>query len=205
MRGILQALRRISRAHVVNAIAILLIVAIVIPFAAHAVPAVVGASESYVVQSGSMEPALQTGSVIFVYETEPEDIAEGDIIVYDLRGENRKVTTHRVVNVQSGDGLAFRTKGDANEEADPYVVPAESVIGTVPTLEPLGMPMTIPYLGYALIYLSNKWAIFWFAMVPAGLLIVTEIYALVKEARAGGSNEQSVTEWDGSHAEEGNR
>lgn len=205
MRRILQAPRRISKAHVVNVVAILLIVAFIFPFVAHAIPGVIGASESYVVKSGSMEPALETGSVIFVYETQPETIEEGDIIVYDLRGENRKVTTHRVVEVNRDDGLSFRTKGDANEEADPYTVPAQSVIGTVPVIEPLGVPATVPYLGQALIYLSSKWAIFWLAMVPAGLLIVTEIYALVREARASGSNEQSVTDWDGSHTEEGNR
>lgn len=205
MRRLLHALRRISWAHVVNAVAILLVVALIAPFVAHAVPEVIGASESYVVQSGSMEPALQTGSVIFVYETQPENIEEGDIIVYDLRGENRKVTTHRVVEVNRDDGLAFRTKGDANEEADPYVVPAQSVIGEVPVIGPLGVPATIPYLGQALIYLSSKWAIFWFAMVPAGLLILTEIYALVRDARASGSNEQTVADWDGSHTEEGNR
>ncbi len=205
MRLILQALRQISKAHVVNAVVILLILAFVLPFVAHAVPQAIGASESYVVKSGSMEPALETGSVIFVYETEPETIEEGDIIVYDLRDENRKVTTHRVVDVERDDGITFQTKGDANEEADPYIVPAQSVIGAVPVIEPIGMPATIPYLGYALVQLSSKWAIFWLAMIPSGLLIVTEIYALVKEARASGSSEQSVSDWDGSHAEEGNQ
>ncbi len=40
-----------------------------------------------------------------------------------------KLMSHRVVAVLNGESYQFRTKGDANEDVDPYVVPAENVVG----------------------------------------------------------------------------
>lgn len=178
----------------INVLGVVLLVAIVVPFVAFAIPQAIGASGSYIVQSGSMEPAIQTGSVIFVYETAPADVEAGDIITYDLRDPDREVTTHRVVDVIRDEGVQFQTKGDNNEEDDPYRVPGDAVIGTVPTT-PWGYAVQIPFLGRLLVMLSSRWAILGLAIVPAALLIVSEAYDLVVAYRAAASEtEEPVTD-----------
>lgn len=94
----------------------------------------------FVVLSGSMEPTVPTGSVVFV-DTRDRDVSEGDIITYSLAvSEDEGVyVTHRVHAITE-DGL-IQTKGDNNEDPDGYLEP-EGVTGTV--------SFHLPYLGYAL-------------------------------------------------------
>lgn len=75
-----------------------------------------------VVMSGSMEPALKIGDLIFVRET--ETIQPGDIVVYR---SGASLIVHRVKET-SGDTLI--TQGDANNAPDEPVT-REQVKGTV--------------------------------------------------------------------------
>lgn len=100
----------------------------------------------YTVLSGSMEPNYPTGSLIAVKEIEVEELKEGDVITYKLSGTT--IATHRIVEVLDEDNsLKFRTKGDANEDADASPVIAENVIGT-----PF---VTIPKGGYIASYAQS--------------------------------------------------
>lgn len=156
-------------AHVVGA---LLLVALVVPFVIYAWPAAVGADAGYVVLSGSMEPAISTGDVIVVDGVEPGAVETGDVITFRRQGE-RVPTTHRVIEVVgSDDGRAFVTKGDANEERDPQPVPAESVVGRV--------AITIPLIGYVIQFADTPLGFGLLVAVPFGLLVVTELYDLVR-------------------------
>ncbi len=85
-----------------------------------------------VVLSGSMVPAMPTGSLAFTLAANPEDIRVGDIIAFSFgKGENTS-TSHRVIEiVNNKEGLFFQTKGDANAEIDPELVPASAVQGRV--------------------------------------------------------------------------
>ena len=69
------------------------------------------------VVSGSMEPAIPTGSIVYVEETEPSQAEEGDVIAFYSATGSGAVITHRVVQnrVVSGELI---TKGDANEKED---------------------------------------------------------------------------------------
>ncbi len=89
------------------------------------------------VLSGSMEPALPLGGVVFIKPVAPADIATGDIIAY-RSGE--VLITHRIVGVIDESELSFITKGDANQSPDLSPVPAASVVGRV--------IFDVPYLGY---------------------------------------------------------
>lgn len=84
----------------------------------------------YSVVSGSMEPKLPVGSLIYVQETAPEEIAVGEIIAYYGGGESDtgSIITHRVLENRVVMGELI-TKGDANERADRYPVPYANVIG----------------------------------------------------------------------------
>ncbi len=96
----------------------------------------------YTVLSGSMEPEYPTGSLIYVKETDPASLEEGDVITFML--SESTTATHRIVEVipdePSPGEISFRTKGDANDFEDAGLVDGRNVIG-VPIL-------TIPELGY---------------------------------------------------------
>jgi signal peptidase len=175
---------------VVGAVALLVLVAL---FVAHAVPALVGAEQSYVVTSDSMSPTIEVGDVIFVYPTSEASIEQGDIIAYTRDGNPNEVTTHRVHEVVSQDGRrGFVTKGDANEEPDRGVVRPEYVVGSVPVV--FGYPLSVPYMGYLLRFAGSDTGIVLFLFVPAALLIVSEVYDLAKAARAQRSGSDEDTE-----------
>lgn len=93
-----------------------------------------------VVASGSMEgtakDSIQTGSLCFTdTEYDYDELKVGDVIAFT---NGKMAVTHRIYEME--DGL-IRTKGDANEDPDPYYIGEEHVIGKV--------AFTIPYLGYA--------------------------------------------------------
>ncbi len=89
--------------------------------------------EVYNVVSGSMEPEIPVGSILYVKAEAPEDIAEGDVIAfYGSSG----VIAHRVVRNHLVEG-EFTTKGDANAGEDLNTVSYASLIGRVVRHYPL--------------------------------------------------------------------
>lgn len=66
----------------------------------------------YVVQSSSMSPTLEVGSLFI--SKHPDDAAklmQGDIITFE--SDSGQTITHRIIEVvQTESGVAFRTKGD---------------------------------------------------------------------------------------------
>lgn len=158
---------------------VLALVAFVLPFVSYAVPSVVGATGSYIVVSDSMNaqpaPVIQAGDVVYVYDTPADQIEDGDIITYDTGG--KLVKTHRVVDVQTEDGTTyFETKGDNNEEADPGLVSANQVVGTV--------EFVVPQVGRLIVFASSSLGMIAFVIVPMSLLLVSELANLVKRYRA---------------------
>ncbi|MFC3476874.1 signal peptidase I [Halobacterium litoreum] len=155
-----------------------------------AAPQVVGADESYVVVSGSMRPTLQAGDVVVVSSTAPANVDSGDVVAFDRIAGDGKRTTHRVVEVIERDGQRyFRTKGDANEEADRRLVPEDALIGR--------MAFSIPYVGWAFSFASTDTGTLAFVAVPGVLLVVSELWSLVAAARGGGSESDGSAEHTG--------
>ena len=99
----------------------------------------------YVVDSGSMEPALKINSLIIVNEKSPDQINTGDILTYYGADSVTRVT-HRVIEIGTNNDY-FITQGDANNVEDAMPVERESVIGIV--------TVTIPLVGYAFRFLSS--------------------------------------------------
>ena len=92
-----------------------------------------------VVLSGSMEPVLNVGGLVIIRPVNPQSVAVGDIISFNMPGISTPVC-HRVIELKTtDDGLVFRTKGDANEEADPDIVPMQAVTGRA--------VLHLPYVG----------------------------------------------------------
>jgi len=84
----------------------------------------------YHVLSGSMEPKMPVGSLIYVQEGAPEEAEAEDIIAFYSSLEDAGIITHRVVenNIVSG---TFKTKGDANDKEDPLPTAYDAYIGKV--------------------------------------------------------------------------
>ncbi|WP_102026500.1 signal peptidase I SipW [Salirhabdus sp. Marseille-P4669] len=115
------------------------------------------------VLSGSMEPGIQTGSVIAVKPGgDMTRFEEGDVITF--MDDQRRLITHRVVEVvQSGDNHMYRTKGDNNEEADSDLVLSGNVVAEY-------SGFTIPYLGYFINFAQSQNGAF--LMLIPGLLLL---------------------------------
>jgi signal peptidase I len=97
----------------------------------------------YTVLTGSMEPAIPTGSLIYAEELEPEKVEPGDVIVFEQDGS---VVAHRVKENRFVEG-EFITKGDANAAEDLFTVRYSDLLGRV--------KMHIPRLGaFSMIYTS---------------------------------------------------
>jgi len=117
------------------------------------------------VPSESMVPTLNVGDLVLVTGVDVTSIKEGEIIVFNVPAPYDKYTPspiiHRVVEVKVEDShMYFRTKGDNTISNDPWLVPAENVIGK--------MAAKVPYLGLAVLALKT----------PAGLTITTALMLL---------------------------
>jgi signal peptidase I len=90
----------------------------------------------YVVKSGSMEPALSTGSLCWInHHAAYEEVQEGDLVAFQTSLGQKVV--HRVIRVTE---QGLETKGDANEVSDGISVTEENYLG-----KEVG---AIPKLGY---------------------------------------------------------
>ncbi len=127
-----------------------------------------------IVQSGSMEPAIGTGSIVVIM---PQDAyAVGDVITFGEETQTSIPTTHRIVaDIISGGKIRFETKGDANEEKDSGSVAIDEVIGKV--------LFSIPYIGYLLDIAKKPWGFVFLIGVPAAIVVIDEIATIVKETR----------------------
>lgn len=101
----------------------------------------------YNVLSGSMEPAIPVGSLLYVRSGDPEQVEDEDIIAFYGSLEDSGIITHRVVknNVVSG---TFTTKGDANDKEDPTPVSYDNYIGRV--------TLSVPYVGRVLTIMTSR-------------------------------------------------
>lgn len=103
----------------------------------------------FTVLSGSMEPAYQVGSLIYVKKVDPFKLESGDVITFMMSEDT--ISTHRIVEVvpdeDDPETVRFRTKGDANNAIDGSLVHYKNVIGS-----PI---FTIPKLGYFANYIQN--------------------------------------------------
>lgn len=106
-----------------------------------AIPRIAGGTP-YTVLTGSMEPDLPPGTLVVVRPVDPEDIALGDVITFQLESGKPTVATHRVVAVGTRlDGeQVFTTQGDANGTPDRNPVRAVQVQGR--------LWYSVPYLGH---------------------------------------------------------
>lgn len=183
---------RLPIRRIAGILGVIILAIVVLPFIVYAVPQTIGAEHSYVVLSGSMEPAIGPGDVIFVDSVDPASIQVGDVVTYQRVGESRP-TTHRVVEiVEEGDGRQFLTMGDANEDPDAEPVSASAVKGRVMSLG--GFLFAIPVVGRVVNFAGSQIGFVGLFVVPIALLVVLEIRDIIVTARQGSANDADPSE-----------
>lgn len=128
----------------------------------------------YIVCSNSMSPTFETGSLLLVKHVDTSSIQVNDIITFKEKNDS-VATTHRVVKILNDNGLQFVTRGDANNVDDPMPVSADEVVGRV--------VFWIPYIGYLLGFIRTKEGLLVFIIVPALIIIITQIISFIREVK----------------------
>lgn len=142
----------------------------------------------FVVQSGSMSPAIPVGAAVVDSPADITAIAPGDVVT--LRLADGAIFTHRVTRVVRTDAGAFvETKGDANESVDPALTPIGEVVGRV--------DVAIPFAGFLVAFLAQP-----SGFATAILLALTILVALLLvEDEQGGEDEAGTSDAMASNAQ----
>lgn len=131
-----------------------------------------------VVLSGSMSPSLNAGDLVVVVPASLDGLKVGDIVVFKspLGGDQ---VCHRLIGIEQGSEITFLTKGDNNEDPDPFVLKSQDIVGKVHA--------GVPFLGYVIQWLRG----------PFGLLVIIGLLAaalLIPDGRIKGSRKENAKE-----------
>ena len=148
-----------------------------------------------VVYSGSMEPSMPRGALARMEPVNPDTIEVGDIIAFNPPwNEPDVIVSHRVIEVIEGENLAFVTKGDANEEPDLDVIPAENVMARV--------SFNLRNMGYVLLrikqYTGSRLGFALFIALPTILLIgsaTRDMSFMLSPGKRRARQRKKILEW----------
>jgi len=125
----------------------------------------------YTNKSGSMDPVINTGSLIVVRKQAMYEV--GDVISYNALVEGKEmIISHRIVGIG---GNIYLTKGDANTAIDRETVVPRLVIGRV--------VLIIPYLGYIVSVVKSPLGVLFTILLPASVIILLELVSIIKALR----------------------
>ncbi|MBR6102505.1 MAG: signal peptidase I [Ruminococcus sp.] len=117
----------------------------------------------YTVLTPSMEPTYSVGDMVFVKIEKADSINVGDVITFNPSSDSEAYLTHRVTEKLTnydGTGVTcFRTKGDANDTEDDFLLDEGRVIGRV--------KFGIPWLGSIVRFVQLRW----YFVVPLIILV----------------------------------
>ena len=125
----------------------------------------------YTVLTGSMSPTYKVGDMIFVKLSDASELNVGDVITFNPSQDSDAYLTHRIsekLENYEGTGVTcFRTKGDANDVGDSFLIDSSRVIGKV--------TFGIPGLGYVVRFVQLRW----YLIVPV-IIMVGAFFLLLK-------------------------
>ena len=165
---IIKLFSKIAYYAVITGLAVLALLVIVSAFS------ITGSYKLFVVQSGSMEPAINTGGVVLVKPAEEYRI--GDIITFGKVSRTKVPTTHRIHDIRIQDGVPiYTTKGDANEDPDSGEIRDRDIIGRV--------VLDVPYVGYAVATARKPYGFVALIVVPAAIIIFDQSKKIFLEVK----------------------
>lgn len=155
-----------SFSRVTKAVTTLLFILFLFPFALYIGATAAPDYNALIVRSGSMEPKIPTGSVVYTRPiSDYSKLSSGDVITFE---DENFLVTHRIQEVNQENGeYFFITKGDANDEIDLEPVSQDRIEGKV--------YLSIPYFGYLVNFLNSIPGIILLVLIPAILIIWSEI------------------------------
>lgn len=124
---------------------------------------------SFVVLSGSMEPSVPLGSIIY---TKPlEEYNPGEVIAFK---QGNTTVSHRIVSIKNQNGeILYQTKGDANKGADQNLVSKTQVLGKKAFL--------VLNAGKLILFLKTLPGFALFIILPTLIFIGFEFWNIKKE------------------------
>ena len=140
-------------------------------------PALAGI-QRYVIVSGSMSGTYDRGSVVFAEVVPVSKLKVGDVITYrpPAGAGPDHLITHRISAITTERGArVFRTKGDANQAADPWTF-------TLPDGTQARVRAGLPYVGFAISALSDRRVRMLVIGLPAALIALSSLAGLWREA-----------------------
>lgn len=153
-------------------------------------------NQALIVRSGSMQPAIDIGSIVVVRKNLDQFISPlatspiykvGDIIAFRSEKNSKTLITHRVAGIETGEnGVFYKTRGDANDNIDSWQVSPSHILGKV--------YITLPYAGKLLAFAKSKLGFSSLIIFPAALVILMEIFSIIKHIRNRKKNNQNREE-----------
>ncbi len=141
------------------------------------------------VLSGSMEPAIHTGSIVVVKPVSEYKV--GDVITFGKISRRDTPTTHRINEIKNGPtGLTYVTKGDANNAVDLREVRQNEIVGKE--------FLTVPYAGYIINTAKKPYGFALIIIIPALLVIFDEAKKIrdemkkIKQAKLNESQQPKI-------------
>ena len=144
----------------------------------------------YTVLTDSMVPEFSSGDMVFVKLAGSKSIKEGDVITFNPSSGSDAYLTHRVaekISDYQGTGVTcFRTKGDANNADDSFLIDESRVIGKV--------QFHLPKMGVIVRFFQLRW---YFILPLIALMIVffkmMKYYFILRGSNNSEQNDQSIT------------
>ncbi len=130
---------------------------------------------TYIVRSGSMSPAIETGDLVVSKQIHPTDARIGDIVMFKDPSDGERLTSHRVRAVHRRGGRSyFVTRGDANTGFEHWNVANDGSIGET--------VYRIPKLGYAVAGIGSWPGRIVLVVIPALALLVLGLIRIWRSA-----------------------
>ena len=135
-----------------------------------------------IVSGNSMSPSLRDNDAVIITAFSPEELAVGDVVLFNDHDNHQKEIVHRIVAFQEEEGVIYAvTKGDANPAADPFLTPINRIEGKV--------SMTIPKLGILLSFIRTPPGFIICILCP---LVLMALYLLMRHYLDQGEYEKGV-------------
>jgi len=131
----------------------------------------------FTVQSGSMSPAIGTGSVVVVKPFESYRV--DDVVTFKNESERdvehpQYTITHRIIKIEDREtGKVYITKGDANDGEDYMGVDPALVVGKV--------MFHVPLVGYPVSFAKSKEGFILLIIIPGTIIAYSRILDIKKE------------------------
>ena len=142
---------------------------------------------AYTIVSPSMVPSINVLDVVVIKRVDnPDGLKKGDIITFnstDYRYSGITIT-HRIVDIErtSTGKYLYTTKGDNNNTQDSARISFDEIYGKV--------LFRIPKIGYIQYYLSSILGWVAIIIVPAVMIILYDVYKLIKTLRGKGNDKE---------------